>query len=78
MPGVVLLEEIVMAIRACQPAARILGFQAVKFLQPVAPDCRFSITLDIPGKGKIGFSSRSGGELLNSGTVILQMPQGPA
>jgi 3-hydroxymyristoyl/3-hydroxydecanoyl-(acyl carrier protein) dehydratase len=78
VPGVVLLEEIVMAIRAWQPAARILGFQAVKFLQPVIPDCRFSIALETLGNGKIGFSCSTGQRLLNSGTVILQVPQGPA
>jgi 3-hydroxymyristoyl/3-hydroxydecanoyl-(acyl carrier protein) dehydratase len=78
VPGVVLLDEVVMAIMAWQPAARILGFQAVKFLQPVAPGRRFSIALTRLDGGKIGFRCSSGEQLLNSGTVILQGPQGQA
>jgi 3-hydroxymyristoyl/3-hydroxydecanoyl-(acyl carrier protein) dehydratase len=78
VPGVVLLEEIMMEIRAWRPTARIQGFQAVKFLQPVAPDSRFSIALEFLDEGKVGFSCSAGQRLLNRGTVILQVSQAPA
>lgn len=77
VPGVVLLEEILMAVRAWQPESRIRGLQAVKFLQPVAPDSRFNIALELLAPGKIAFRCSAGQKLLNSGTIILHAPPGP-
>jgi len=76
VPGVILLEEVLTAVRTWQPESRIQGFQAVKFLQPVYPDSRFSIELKTLAPGKIGFRCRAGQQLLNSGTIILHAPQG--
>lgn len=76
VPGVVLLEEILTAVRKWQPESRIRGLQAVKFLHPVAPDSRFSIALEVLSPGKITFRCSAGQKLLNTGTIILHAPQG--
>lgn len=78
IPGVVLLEEVLMAVRAWRPTARIRGFQTVKFLQPVTPGNRFCIALEMLDGERIGFRCSAGQLLLNSGTVILQVSQEPA
>lgn len=72
VPGVILLEQVLSALQQWHPQARVKGFQAVKFLQPVKPGCRFTIALEQTAGGSISFKCRSGRELLNSGTVILQ------
>jgi len=77
VPGVVLLEEILTAVRTWRPESRIRGLQAVKFLQPVAPDSRFSIALELRAPGKIAFRCSAGHQLLNTGTIILHAPSGP-
>ena len=76
VPGVLLLEEILTAAMAWQPEACIRGLQAVKFLQPVAPDSRFSIALELLAPGKIAFRCSAGQTLLNTGTIILHAPPG--
>ena len=76
VPGVVLLEEILTAAMAWQPEACIRGLQAVKFLQPVAPDSRFSIALELLAPGKIAFRCSAGQKLLSTGTIILHAPPG--
>lgn len=75
VPGVVLLEEILTAVRAWQPDASIQGFQTVKFLQPITPDFHFTISLEMPAAGKICFSCSADDVLLNTGTVILSTPR---
>jgi len=77
VPGVVLLEEILTAAMAWQPESRIRGLQAVKFLQPVTPDSRFSIALELLGPGKITFICSAGQQLLSTGTILLHAPSGP-
>lgn len=72
VPGVILLEQVLNALQQWQPEARVKGFQAVKFLQPVKPDSRFTIALEQTTDGSISFMCQSGRELLNSGTVVLQ------
>jgi 3-hydroxymyristoyl/3-hydroxydecanoyl-(acyl carrier protein) dehydratase len=66
-----------MAIRTWKPESRIRGLQTVKFLQPVTPGSRFSITLEMLSPGKITFRCSAGQKLFNTGTVILQTPPGP-
>ena len=78
VPGVVLLEEIITAIRTWRPSACNQGFQSVKFLHPVAPESRFSIALELLDEARVGFSCRIGQRQVSSGTVILQVTQAPA
>lgn len=71
IPGVVLLDEVISAIGHCLPDTPVVGFQSVKFLNPVGPDTRFSVALERLDAGRIRFSSHHGQTLLNAGIVLV-------
>ena len=71
IPGVVLLEEVLTVLKEWSPGARVHGFQAVKFLQPVTPGSPFTVDLEQTGPGIVKFKCHTGELLLNTGTIIL-------
>lgn len=75
VPGVVLLEEVITALHKWIPDSQIKGFKAVKFLQPLRPDNRFTINLQEKAPGIITFNCHSEQLLLNTGTLILHTEQ---
>ena len=71
LPGVVLLEEVLTALRAWQPNCRVDGFEVVKFRQPVRPGCAFLLELEQAAPNKISFRCTVEEQLLSSGIVTL-------
>jgi 3-hydroxymyristoyl/3-hydroxydecanoyl-(acyl carrier protein) dehydratase len=50
VPGVVLLDEVLAAIRRQQPAFTVAALPTVKFLSPLLPDEPFSLRLEADGR----------------------------
>jgi 3-hydroxyacyl-[acyl-carrier-protein] dehydratase len=75
VPGVVLLEEVLTALKEWLPGCHVKGFQTVKFLHPVKPNSNFTIDFNQTSPGLIKFMCHSDQLLLNTGTVILRSAQ---
>lgn len=72
LPGVVLLEEVLLACRAWAPERQAVGLQSVKFHRPVRPGDRFTIALQTETADRTGFRCSAGETLLCSGIVLWQ------
>jgi len=55
VPGVVILDEVISAVRHWQSEIELQGINTVKFLSPLLPDEEFCIQLHMPEKGKMKF-----------------------
>jgi len=72
VPGVIILHEVLTAVKKWMPDHQIQGFEAVKFSHPLKPDNCFTIELQKADSRLIKFKCHVEGLLLNSGTLILQ------
>jgi len=72
VPGVVLLDLVLQAVKSWQPGCSISGFPVIKFLQPVLPGERFAIELEQTAPDRIRFSCCSDDRLLNAGSIALR------
>ena len=68
VPGVVILERIAETLYHWKPAAEIVGFPAVKFLQPLKPEEALEIRLQQNEGGKYRFECETSGQLIASGS----------
>jgi 3-hydroxyacyl-[acyl-carrier-protein] dehydratase len=75
VPGVLILDEILIALKQWLPDTRVLGFQGVKFLRIIKPGNMFTVTLEQTTHATVRFKCHSGKMLLNTGTVILKSEQ---
>jgi len=71
VPGVVMLERVVAAIRAASGEATISGMPAVKLLRPLLPGQAFEIVLEQAGVSQWKFRCESADGLLAQGSVSL-------
>ena len=76
-PGVLLLAEVMEALRAAPALAAALGerpqIAAAKFLAPVRPASRLDIALTALGGGPgVGFEVRCGATLVASGRLVAE------
>ncbi|WP_246312315.1 3-hydroxyacyl-ACP dehydratase FabZ family protein [Pseudaquabacterium terrae] len=69
LPGVLLLAEVVEALRAHGEAADTLTIQAAKFLAPVGPGAELTITLNVSNRGGWRFEIHADGVLAASGSL---------
>ena len=73
VPGVVLLDEVVAAIRGTAPGARVAGLANVKFHAPLEPGRRVVVSWTPQGARSIAFSCQSD-RLIAAGVVELAEP----
>jgi 3-hydroxymyristoyl/3-hydroxydecanoyl-(acyl carrier protein) dehydratase len=75
IPGAVLLDEVLGAIRAAQNRAEA-GFEilSVKFLRPVKPGARLKLLWDDDAAGRIQFQCLLSDQPAVSGTLRLSVP----
>lgn len=72
VPGVVILEQVVQALHAWQPDARVSGMPNVKFLSPLLPGQPFTIELHREASAqKVRFTCREGEKCLAQGLLTL-------
>ena len=71
VPGVVILDEVVSALRARLPALRVAGFAQVKFLAPLSPNARASVTLEQTTETQATFRCHARDTLIATGTLRL-------
>lgn len=67
VPGVMLLEQVALALRAWR-GERLARVQDAKFVAPLLPEQQAQVTLSDTG-GRLRFEIRRGDELLARGTV---------
>jgi 3-hydroxyacyl-[acyl-carrier-protein] dehydratase len=68
VPAVVLLDEVLAAIRTLQPDFVATRMPSVKFLSPLLPDELFSIRL-VTATGEVRFECFTGTRLLAKGSI---------
>lgn len=71
VPGVVLLEQVIDAIRQAYPDVEISGFSAVKFISVLLPGQTFDIRLDVPANHKLKFTCVVQDTQIASGQALL-------
>jgi 3-hydroxymyristoyl/3-hydroxydecanoyl-(acyl carrier protein) dehydratase len=69
VPGAIILTEVVHAVAAFLPAARVTGFMSVKFASPMLPEQRCNLTLTDKGNGSIAFEILHGERRVASGQL---------
>lgn len=70
VPGVVMLGEIMDAIRAMtKENIEFVGMPSAKFMSPLKPGEPLSIKLDQPGDGTTEFTCTTGSRLIASGSL---------
>jgi 3-hydroxyacyl-[acyl-carrier-protein] dehydratase len=67
VPGVVILDEVVAAIRGLVPGAALAGFANVKFHTPLDPGRRVEVSWNRQGPRAVAFSCRSGSVVFAAG-----------
>lgn len=72
MPGVVLLEKVVLACKAWMPERHITGWESVKFHRPIRPGDNFDIELQGDSSQKIRFRCAAGELLYSNGVILLR------
>ena len=55
VPGVVILDEVVSALREWQKDCKLTGIRTVKFLRPLHPEQPFTISLSNADRTRISF-----------------------
>jgi 3-hydroxyacyl-[acyl-carrier-protein] dehydratase len=71
VPGVVILDEILAALRDRHKDCRLTAVRAVKFLQPLKPEQPFTICLSesTDGASKVNFCCRIEGRVIVEGQL---------
>lgn len=72
MPGVVLLEKVILTCKTWAPECRIAGLQSVKFHRPIRPGDRFDIELQRDSPQQIRFRCAAGDLLYSNGVILLR------
>ena len=72
VPGVVILEEVLQAVRAWRGNVRLKAIHSVKFNAPLGPGDVFSIVLRESNRDEIVFECRRSGSPLASGTLAVE------
>lgn len=72
LPGVVLLEKVLIACKHWQPQRQVVGLQSVKFHRPIKPGDNFTIELTRKNQDKAQFRCVIEKELVSTGTIIWQ------
>lgn len=72
IPGVVLLETVLMTCKSWLPESRVSGLASVKFLRPVRPGDRFDVTLRRDRDDAIRFRCVDGETVFASGILLCQ------
>ncbi len=73
VPGVLLLERVVAALRDAVGSARMVGAPAIKFLHPLLPEQRYTIVLQVQAT-TAHFRCVASGQVLAQGTLSLGTP----
>ena len=74
VPGVVLLDQVRIAIEAWQPGHHVAVLTQVKFLKPLLPEQGIKILLE-ENDGKVRFLCQRGDDLIAQGQMSLQNRQ---
>lgn len=74
MPGVVLLERVVLACKTWAPECQVSGLESVKFHRPIRPGDRFAIELQRDSSQRIRFRCAAGELLYSNGVLLLREP----
>jgi 3-hydroxymyristoyl/3-hydroxydecanoyl-(acyl carrier protein) dehydratase len=72
MPGVVLLEKVLMACKEWEPKRQTVGLQSVKFHRPVRPGDSVAIMLERKNKDKAHFRCIVEKQIVSTGIIIWQ------
>ncbi len=73
VPGVLILERVVAALRQAIGSSQIVGAPAIKFLRPLFPEQRYTIILQIQVP-TAHFRCEAAGQLLAQGSLSLSVP----
>lgn len=71
VPGVVILDRVLDAVRAQYPAVQVTGIRKLKFLRPLLPDQDFQIECAAPANGRLRFRCLSDTVVLAEGNLQL-------
>ena len=73
VPGVVVLDEVISALKQWQSKARCIGFTAVKFNSPLLPGQSFSVDFTEMGSRRVKFNCKKSSDdsIFASGQVKL-------
>lgn len=75
VPGVVILDQVLVGLADYLPQARAAGLPNAKFVQPLLPEQTFSIHLRLRADGaSVEFECRREGARLAQGRILLQAP----
>jgi 3-hydroxyacyl-[acyl-carrier-protein] dehydratase len=71
VPGVLILDEVLAALRDWQKHCQLTAIRTVKFLQPLKPQKPFTICLSTTNDdaGRVNFSCRAKGQLIVEGQL---------
>jgi 3-hydroxymyristoyl/3-hydroxydecanoyl-(acyl carrier protein) dehydratase len=72
VPGVVLLEEVVLALAALRGEARLVAVVNVKFLAPLGPGEAFTVSFRDPTAGDVTFRCQRAGQVLAQGRLTVE------
>jgi 3-hydroxyacyl-[acyl-carrier-protein] dehydratase len=74
VPGVVLLNEVLVELRRQQPALRVTGIKKLKFLRMLFSEQAFTVDFSEPTANGLRFKCWQSGEVLAEGNLaLLQM-----
>jgi 3-hydroxymyristoyl/3-hydroxydecanoyl-(acyl carrier protein) dehydratase len=69
VPGVVILEEVLVALSEKMGNTRVVGFPSVKFLSPLPPGQPFTVQFARSDKGRVKFVCTTGGHAFARGVI---------
>lgn len=72
VPAVVLLDEVIDAVRERVPRFVLTAIPLAKFVHPLRPDVAFEIALEMEG-GEVRFVCRAGDVLIAQGRMDVEM-----
>jgi 3-hydroxymyristoyl/3-hydroxydecanoyl-(acyl carrier protein) dehydratase len=72
MPGVVLLENVLMACKEWEPEHQTVGLQSVKFHSPIRPGDTITIELERKNQNKTHFRCIVEKQVVSTGVIIWQ------
>lgn len=78
VPGVVILDEVLQAVRQWQGELRLKRFESVKFTSPLKPGSAFSIKLHRKGRSRIDFECWHEDTQISSGQLAVEPEAGEA
>lgn len=76
VPAVVILSEVIGAVRRSHPGLVVSGIRKAKFLARLAPDQAFEIDLGAPAADSVKFACRTGDTVLVQGRLELAAATG--